>query len=243
MSSRPLLSVENVTSGYVDEIDILEGLTLDVKAGTVTGVIGPNGAGKSTLLKTVFGFLRPRSGKMFFDEKEITHRRPHEMKALGISYMLQELNAFPELTVKDNLLLGGWTIRHDRELVTKRLEEVFDFFPALRTHRHRKANYLSGGELRMLALGREIMTKPRLFLIDEPSEGLAPIVVREVYLFLQRVTEQGMTMLLVDQNIMKAVEVSNYMYLLEMGKVKQRGPKGDFVENIRKIIQESIISR
>jgi len=239
----PMLSLKNITSGYVEEIDILKDASLEVREGVVTGIIGPNGAGKSTLLKTIFGFLHPRTGKILFEGHEIQNYPPYQLKQMGISYMLQEYSTFPQLTVKDNLLLGAWIFRRDRDLVKQRLEEVYEFFPMLAERRAEKATYLSGGFLQMLSIGKEIITKPKLLMIDEPSAGLAPRIVKEIYNLLLRIAEQGTTILLVDQNIMKALEVSDFMYLLEMGQIKQGGPKEDFEQGIREIIRDSLIAK
>jgi branched-chain amino acid transport system ATP-binding protein len=238
-----MLSLVGVTSGYVEEIDILRNVSLEVREGSVTGVIGPNGAGKSTLLKTIFGFLHPRHGQILFEGKPVEHSRSYELKQMGISYMLQEFGTFPNLTVHDNLLLGTWILRHDKKLAKQRLEEVYALFPILSQRKADKATFLSGGALRMLCIGKEIMNRPKLLLLDEPSAGLSPKFVKEVYGQLQKVVEKGTTILLVDQNILKALEVSNYMYLLEMGQVKQGGPKEDFEAGIREIIRNSLISR
>jgi branched-chain amino acid transport system ATP-binding protein len=240
---KGMLSVETITSGYVEEIDILKDVSLEVKQGAITGIIGPNGAGKSTLLKTIFGILHPRRGKILFEGNEIQDYHSFQLKQMGIGYMLQEYSTFPALTVNDNLLLGGWIFRQDRKLLKERLNEVYEFFPELANRRTEKATYLSGGVLRMLCIGKEIMTKPKLLLIDEPSAGLAPTIVKEIYSLLLRIAESGTTILLVDQNIMKAVEVSHFMYLLEMGQIKQGGPKEDFEEGIRRIIRDSLIAR
>jgi ABC-type branched-subunit amino acid transport system ATPase component len=238
-----MLSVEKITAGYLDGINILNDVSLNAKKGMITGVIGPNGAGKSTLLKTVFGFLRPRQGRIRFENEEIQSFDPYRLKRMGISYMPQEFNTFPQLTVRDNLLLGAWTFKKDRNLIRKRLEEVYEFFPLLGERQAAKATYLSGGILRMLSLGKEIMTKPKLFLVDEPSAGIAPVIVKDIYSFLVKIAEQGTTILIVDQNIVKALEISHYMYLFEMGQVKQMGPKKDFAGSIRNIIRESIIDK
>ncbi len=238
-----MLSVEKITSGYVEGIDILRDVSLDVRKGIITGVIGPNGAGKSTLLRTIFGFLHPRRGTIHFEGKQIQSYHPYDLKQMGISYMLQEFSTFPQLSIKDNLLLGAWVFRRDGNLVRRRLEEVYEFFPMLRTRKKEKATYLSGGTLRMLSLGKEIMTKPKLFLVDEPSSGLAPLLVKEIYGFLKKIAEQSTTILIVDQNIMKILEISNYMCLIEMGQVKQTGQKEDFEGSIRKIIRESLINK
>lgn len=238
-----MLKVEQVTSGYVEGIDILTNVSLEINDRIITGMIGPNGAGKSTLLKVIFAFLNPRQGKILFEGQEIQNHRPSQLKWMGMSYVPQGFSIFPQLTVEDNLLLGAWIFRKNRKLLEQRLKEVYEFFPLLRERKKEKATYLSGGFLRMLCIGKEIVTKPKLLLIDEPSEGLAPKIVKEIYNFLLKIKEQGTTIFLVDQNIMKALEVSDYMYLLEMGQIKQKGPKEDFEENIREIIRDSLISR
>lgn len=235
------LSVQGVTSGYVKGIDIVNDVSLEIEEDAITGIIGPNGAGKSTLLKTIFGFLRPSRGRILFDGREIQNLSPFKLKQLGMSYVPQDINTFSRLTVEENLLLGGWTFKGQRKLVKQRLEEIYGFFPVLGAKRAKKATFLSGGELQMLAIGKEVMTTPELLLVDEPSAGLAPMLVSEIYAFLDRIREQGVTIFLVDQNITKAVEVSDYMYLLEMGIIKKQGPKDDFKENIRDIIKDSLI--
>jgi len=236
------LSVREVTSGYVKGIDIIDGVSVDIEEDAITGIIGPNGAGKSTLLKTIFGFLHPSHGTIEFEGRQIEALSPFTLKQLGLSYVPQGKSTFPLLSVEENLMLGAWTFRSDRKRLKQRLEEIYAFFPILDRKRGRKATFLSGGELQMLAIGKEVMTTPKLLLVDEPSEGLAPILVSEIYAFLERVRSQGVTLFLVDQNIIKAVEVSNYMYLLEMGKIKKQGPKESFKENIRDIIRDSLIS-
>ncbi len=242
-SEMSILAVNRITSGYVEEMDILRDVSIEVREGAITGMIGPNGAGKSTLLKTIFGFLPARQGQILFQDNEIQNSPPHLLKKMGISYMLQEYSSFPELTVKDNLLLGAWIIRRDRKLIEQRLEEVYQFFPTLSEKKTEKATYLSGGLLRMLAIGKEMMAKPKLLLIDEPSVGLAPKIVKEIYELLRKIVGLGTTILLVDQNIMKALEVSDYLYLLNMGQIERGGPKKDFEQSIREIIRDSLMSR
>ena len=238
-----MLTLNNITAGYVEGIDILRDVSMEVRNGAITGIIGANGAGKSTILKTVFGFLHPRQGRIVYDGREIQGSRPDQLKEMGISYMLQEYSTFPQLSVEDNLLLGAWTFRRDKKLVSKRLAEIYDVFPVLSERRAEKATYLSGGYLRMLSVGKEIMSKPKLLMIDEPSVGLAPKIVTEIYNLLVYIAQQGTTILIVDQNIMKAMEVSDYMYLLDMGQVSQSGPKGDFEKDIREIIKVSLMAR
>jgi branched-chain amino acid transport system ATP-binding protein len=238
-----MLTLKNITGGYVEGIDILRDVSMEVRKGFITGIIGANGAGKSTILKTIFGFLHPRHGQIVYDGQEIQGLRPDQLKEMGISYMLQEYSTFPQLSVQDNLLLGAWTFRKNRKLVNKRLAEIYDVFPVLSERRAEKATYLSGGYLRMLSVGKEIMSKPKLLMIDEPSVGLAPKIVTEIYDLLMRIAHQGTTILIVDQNIMKAMEVSDYMYLLDMGQVSQSGPKEEFEKDIREIIKVSLMAK
>ena len=235
------LALEHVAAGYVEGIDILSDITLSVEPGTVTGVIGPNGAGKSTLLKTIFGFLHPRRGRVTLDGADIGAREPHEIKRLGLSYVPQGANIFPQLTVEENLLLGGWVIRRDRALVSERLERAYAAFPHLRDRRQRRATGLSGGEAKMLSLAKELLTDPALLLVDEPSAGLAPRIVEQVYARLLEVRAQGVTILLVDQNINKAVQVSDYLYMIERGEVKREGPRRRFADQLRKIVRDALL--
>ena len=204
-----LLEVDQVAAGYVEGIDILAGIGLRVEAGSVTGIIGPNGAGKSTLLKTIFGFLHPREGRIVHDGREIQRAAPHEIKRLGVSYVPQGANVFPQLTVQENLLLGAWVERGDRGRVGQMLERAYATFPRLREKRRHRATSLSGGEAKMLSLAKELVTDPKL--------------------------------LLVDQNITKAVEVSDYLYVIEGGQVRRQGPQADFADHLRELIRDSLL--
>jgi ABC-type branched-subunit amino acid transport system ATPase component len=236
-----LLEVEEVAAGYVDGIDILAGISLRVEAGSVTGIIGPNGAGKSTLLKTIFGFLHPRRGRIRHDGREIQRSAPHEVKRLGISYVPQGTNVFPQLTVEENLQLGAWVDRHDRARVGQMLERAYEAFPRLLEKRRHRATSLSGGEAKMLSLAKELMTAPKLLLVDEPSAGLAPRISHEVYGRLVEARTSGVTILLVDQNITQAVAVSDYLYVIEGGQVRRQGPQSDFAEHLRELIRDSLL--
>ncbi len=237
-----MLYMENITVGYVEGIDILRNVSIEIEKNKITGIIGANGSGKSTLLKTIFGFLHPREGKIVFKDKEIDKSRPYYMKEMGISYMLQEYSTFPELSINDNLLLGAWTFRKDKKRIKKRLSEIYEIFPVLAERKALKAGNLSGGQLRMLSVGKEIMSEPELLLIDEPSVGLQPNIVTEIYDLLIKISKQGTTILIVDQNMLKALEVSDNMYMLDMGQVKQGGPKEDFKDSIRELIRTSLMA-
>jgi ABC-type branched-subunit amino acid transport system ATPase component len=235
------LELEHVAAGYVEGIDILGDITLRVAPGSITGVIGPNGAGKSTLLKTIFGFLHPRRGRIALEGREINTLAPYEVKRLGISYVPQGANIFPQLTVEENLMLGGWVIRRERARVAERLERAYAAFPRLRERRRRRATALSGGEAKMLSLAKELVTDPALILVDEPSAGLAPRIVEQVYGRLLEVRGQGVTILLVDQNINKAVEVSDYLYMIERGGVRREGPRAEFADQLRDLVRDSLL--
>jgi branched-chain amino acid transport system ATP-binding protein len=238
-----MLDVEKITACYVQDIEIIKDVSLEVKKNAITGVIGPNGAGKSTLLKTIFGFLHPLKGKILYEGYEIQNDSPHKLKQMGIGFLLQSFSTFPLLSVHDNLLLGAWTIRKDPHLIEQRLQEIYELFPRLQERKAVSATNLSGGLLKMLSIAKEIITKPRLLLLDEPSVGLAPNVAGEIYHLLLKIARNGTTILVVDQNIMKALEISDFMYLLEMGQVKQSGTKEDFKKDIRKIIRDSLTAQ
>jgi ABC-type branched-subunit amino acid transport system ATPase component len=236
-----LLEVDGVVAGYVSDIDILSGVRLAVQAGSITGVIGPNGAGKSTLLKTVFGFLHPRRGRIAFDGRDIQALPPHAIKRLGIGYVPQGVNIFPQLSVHENLELGAWVFRRDKGRVAGMLERAYAAFPRLGQKRRSRATGLSGGEAKMLSIAKEMVTDPKLLLVDEPSAGLSPKLAEQVYAQLLAAREQGVTIFLVDQNIAKAVEISGYLYMLEMGQVRREGPRQDFAEQLRELIRDSLL--
>jgi len=236
-----LLELHGIVVGYVTEIDILNGVRLEAEGGSITGVIGPNGAGKSTLLKTIFGFLHPRQGRIAFDGREIQAAAPHAIKRLGIGYVPQGTNIFPQLTVHENLQLGAWVFRRDAARVAVMLERAYAAFPRLAQKRRLRATALSGGEAKMLSIAKEMVTDPRLLLVDEPSAGLSPRLSEQVYAQLLAARAQGVTIFLVDQNIAKAVEVSDYLYMLEMGQVRREGPRGDFADQLRDIIRDALL--
>lgn len=236
-----LLELDGVTAGYVDGIDILDDVRLRVEPGTITGVIGPNGAGKSTLLKTIFGFLHPQRGRIVFDGHDIGRHPPHALKRLGVSYVPQGPNVFPQLTVQENLELGAWVFRRDRARVGALLERAYEAFPRLRERRRLRATGLSGGEARMLSVAKELVTDPKLMLVDEPSAGLAPVLSHQLYERLLAARAQGVTILLVDQNIAKCVEVSDYLYLLEVGRVRHEGPRALFADSLRDLIRDALL--
>ena len=236
-----LLELDTVTAGYVDAIDILNELTLRVEPGTITGIIGPNGAGKSTLLKTIFGFLHPHRGRMVFDGGDIGREAPHALKRRGLSYVPQGTNVFPQLTVQENLELGAWVFRRDAARIETLIERAYAAFPRLRERRRLRATGLSGGEAKMLSVAKELVTDPKLLLVDEPSAGLAPVISNQLYDQLLEARARGVTILLVDQNIAKCVEVSDYLYMLEMGRVRHEGSRDVFREHLRELVRDALL--
>jgi ABC-type branched-subunit amino acid transport system ATPase component len=237
-----LLAIDDLHAGYASGVDILQGLSLAVERGSVTVVIGPNGAGKSTLLRTIFGLLKPQRGRIDFAGQEIGGREPAAVKALGIGYVPQEINVFPLLTVEENLRMGGWILRHDRARLAGALDRVYAAFPVLARGRHEAAGALSGGQGRMLSVAREMMTAPTLMLVDEPTAGLAPGLVAQVYDLLHAARQGGSTILLVDQNIEDAVRQADYVYLVDLGRVRAHGPAREFpLERVSALIREALL--
>ncbi|HLG45710.1 MAG TPA: ABC transporter ATP-binding protein [Reyranella sp.] len=237
-----LLSVDDVFAAYQPGVDILQGMSLTVPKGGLVLVIGPNGAGKSTLLKTVFGMLEARGG-IALEGKSIANLASHEIKRLGVSYVPQELNTFPHLTVEENLKVGGWTLRKQPALLKERIARIHEIFPVLAERRHAKAGSLSGGQGRMLSVAREMITEPRLMLVDEPTVGLAPNLAEQVYELLQTARRAiSTTILLVDQNVSDALRHAEDVVMMNLGKVKAAGPVAEFGEaRVRALIQECLL--
>lgn len=238
-----LLEINAITAGYQEGIDILNEISLAVQPGSVTIIIGPNGAGKSTLLKTIYGFLKPRTGSIHFGGQDITPKLPHEIKHLGLSYIPQEFNIFPQLRVEENLLMGAWIFRKDKARVQQQLEYTYEIFPALYKYRKSKANTLSGGQLRMLSIAKEVMTSPSLMLVDEPSSGLSPKIAEEAYEFLMHTRKVlDAAILMVDHNMETALSLADYVYVVDMGRIRVHGPKQEFdLDRIKSIIQECLM--
>jgi ABC-type branched-subunit amino acid transport system ATPase component len=243
MSDAPILAVDGIHAGYQSGIDILQGLSLSAEARKLTLIIGPNGAGKSTLLRTIFGFLHPNSGGITFNGARIDALQPYAVKRQGISYVPQEINIFPHLTVEENLRMGAWTLRQDKARLRRRFERTYETFPALAARRRLRAGDLSGGQGRLLSVAREMMTEPTLMLVDEPTAGLAPNLVDEVYALLDKARQTiGATVVLVDQNVEDALPHADYIYMINLGRIKAEGPPRDFTApRIRELIQECLL--
>ncbi len=217
-----MLKLEGVIAGY-DDVICLRGVSVEVKRGEIVALIGANGAGKSTTLRTISGLLAPRAGRITFEEREIAGLSPDAIVALGLVQVPEGRRVFPELSVEDNLRAGGYLVRR-RAVVRETLEEVFRLFPRLAERRKQFAGSLSGGEQQMLAFGRAMMARPRLLLLDEPSLGLAPLMVSEVMRSIRMFRDRGMTILLVEQNANLALRLADRAYVMEAGAITLAGP-------------------
>jgi branched-chain amino acid transport system ATP-binding protein len=219
-----LLSIENVSVDY-GGVRAVSGLNLRVGQGEVVALIGSNGAGKTTTLRTISGLIRPATGTIKFEDRPVERERPASIVGLGISHVPEGRRIFPRLTVQDNLELGAY--RESSAVMRQRATEVYELFPVLRSRSEQLAATLSGGEQQMLAVGRAVMAGPRLVLLDEPSLGLAPIVVRALFSALKRIRDTGVTILLVEQNARLALSFSDRAYVLERGRVVCSGSSSD----------------
>jgi branched-chain amino acid transport system ATP-binding protein len=215
-----ILQVKNIETLYYGLIKALRGISLDIQEGTISVVLGANGAGKTTTLKTVMGLLedQPDNGTIEFLGKRIDRMDAEDIVNLGIAMVPEGREVFPELSVKENLQMGAY-IRKDRKGIQEDLELVIRYFPILKTRSGQQAGYLSGGEQQMLAIGRALMTRPKLLMLDEPSLGLSPILVREIFGIIQTINKEGTTILLVEQNARMALSIAHFGYVLETGRI------------------------
>ncbi len=234
------MELRAVDVAYHGDIRILQGLSLAVRTGVITGVIGPNGAGKSTALRALYGLLRPVAGDVCIAGKPVTGMPPWEFMRHGVAMVPQSRSLFNELSVEDNLRLACWTFRKDRPRVERALERAYQQFPVLRENRGRLAGAMSGGQQRFLELARALALEPRVVLLDEPTAMVAPKLSAEIYEFIRSLPEQGISVLLVDQNVRQCVRVSDHVYVLELGRNKVDGSVEDFASNqaLRDLIAE-----
>jgi len=217
-----VLSIENVQTFY-GRIHALKGISLSVQRGRIVTLLGANGAGKSTTLKTVSGLIRAAAGKITFMGQDITAAPPHAIVRMGLIHAPEGRRIFKGLTVQENLDLGGFTAGKDQTDKDQRLQYIFDLFPILRERRKQDSALLSGGEQQMLAIGRALMTKPKLLLLDEPSMGLAPFLVQAIMKTIRKLNDEGTTILLVEQNAKVALKLADYGYVLETGRIVVEG--------------------
>ena len=222
------LRIDNLVTKY-GSIAALKGISLQVETGQITTIIGSNGAGKSTLLRTIIGLLRPTSGSIEYFGNHIENKPSDKIVHSGISMCPEGRRVLPRQTVYENLKMGGFP-RNDKEIEND-IEKYFNMFPVLAQRKDQKSGSLSGGEQQMLAISRALMTRPKLLLLDEPSMGLAPLVVQEVFRIIQEVHDSGVTVLLVEQNAKQALKIADYAYILEVGKIVGEGPAKVLLDN------------
>jgi len=222
-----ILEVRDLVTGYTD-LNILHGISIHIESGEIISIIGPNGSGKSTLMKTIFGLLRPRGGAIVFKDHDITGVKPDAVVRLGMSYVPQEKEFFPSLTILENLEMGAF-IRDDD--ISDSLERIYAIFPALKEKRQIRAGSLSGGEQRMVGIGRALMLSPDLLLLDEPSAGLAPVMRNMVFEKIAEINRAGTSILIVEQNARRSLGISDRGYVLETGRNRFEGRGQELLEN------------
>jgi branched-chain amino acid transport system ATP-binding protein len=226
-----MLEARDLYVGYYKDLNILQGVSITAQEGEITTVLGANGVGKSTLLKAIYGFLRPNSGEIFLEGKDIVGTPTHELINQGISYIPQQPGIFRWMSVEENLEMGAWTFKQDKVRIERKLEENYERFPLLKERHKSPAGELSGGMQRMVEVGRTLMTDPKVILVDEPTAGLAKLLAEEIYEMLADLRDRdGMTIILVDQAIRQALKIADYVYVLELGRNKFEGPVEEFTD-------------
>ena len=223
------LSVQGLTTGY-DRINVLHGVSIDVKPGTITCILGANGAGKTTLLRSILGLTPAREGKIIWNDRDLAAEKTHKIIAQGIACIPEGRKVFPRMTVAENLALGAF-LDTDAARVRRNLERVYEIFPRLHERADQLAGTMSGGEQDMVSIGRGLMADPKLLIIDEPSLGLSPLYVKENFNVIKQINEQGLTVLLVEQNARQTLAISHYGYVLSQGRVTAQGTADELRAN------------
>ena len=227
--AEAVLEMRDLSVGYYRDLNILSDLDIVARKGQITTILGANGVGKSTALKAAFGFLAPNKGDILLEGRSILGIPTHEKILSGLAYIPQQPGVFKDMTVEENLELGGWTFRRDKKQVRRKIEANYERFPALRDKRRQVTGELSGGQQRMVEIGRTLMSEPRMLLVDEPTAGLSKMLAEEVYAMLTDLARKdGLTILLVDQEIRHALKIADYVYVLELGRNKFEGPASEF---------------
>ena len=219
------LNVEGVYTAY-DKADVLENVSLRAKSGKITCLLGSNGSGKSTLIRSILGLTPPSRGRIYFGDIELTGLLTHKIVAAGVACVPEGRKVFPKLTVEENLRLGGYQ-ENSNEILNRRVQQVYESFPVLEERKNQVAGTMSGGEQAMISIGRGLMSAPRLLLLDEPSLGLSPVLVKENFDIIQRINHQGITVFLVEQNVHQTLAIADYGYVLSKGKVVAAGTPGE----------------
>ncbi len=228
-TARGVLEIRGMDVGYYKDLNILKDLDITVRERQITTILGANGVGKSTALKAIFGFLKPNAGEITLDGESILDVPTHERILKGLAYIPQQPGVFKDMSVEENLELGGWTFRHDKKQVRDKIEANYERFPILRDKRKQITGELSGGQQRMVEIGRTLMAEPRVLLVDEPTAGLSKMLAKEVYKMLRDLVDvEKLAILLVDQEIRHALAIADYVYVLELGRNKYEGPVSEF---------------
>ncbi len=228
--SKPILEVNGVAAGYVKGLNILQGIDLVVTEGEIVSIIGPNGAGKSTLLKAVMGLIQTSAGRYYLNGLEKTTFSTHRMVEEGVGYVPQVANIFPSLTIQENLEIGGWILKRNTQAA---LVNIYEKFPLLHERKGDRAGNLSGGQRQLLALARALVTSPSILLLDEPSAGLSPVAINDVFKTIKEINESGVSILLVEQNAKRALNFSDRGYVLDQGRNAYQGTGQELLEDPR----------
>jgi branched-chain amino acid transport system ATP-binding protein len=230
-----MLKLESIES-YYGKIQALKGISLEVPEGEIVAILGANGAGKSTTLRTISGLIQPQKGQIYFQEKPIHRAEPHQIVRMGICQVPEGRDIFMGLSLQENLKMGAFT-RNDRQAIQNDLERIFQSFPILKERAKQQAGTLSGGEQQMLAIARGLMSNPKLMLLDEPSLGLAPLLVEEIFLIIREINKEGVTILLVEQNANIALQTAQYGYVMETGTIALHDTAENLIQNdyVRKV--------
>lgn len=229
-----IIRIKNLEAWY-GELQVLRGIDMSINKGDVVAIIGPNGSGKSTTIKCLLGLLNKKKGEIIFKGKRIENMKPHDIVKLGISYVPQGRMIFSSLTVEENLLIGGFTIKN-KKILRERLDYIYKKFPVLEERKNQNASFLSGGQQQMLSIGRALMLDPEVLVLDEPSMGLAPKIIEEVFKKIEEINKEGKTIIIIEQNVHLALEIATNVYVLITGKAKLSG-RGHKLEG-EKIIKE-----
>ncbi len=222
------LNIQNLYVGYYADLNILQGVNLKIQRSKITAILGANGVGKSTLLKAIYGFLKPNAGQVLLEGENVVGTPTYQLIDLGLAYIPQHPGIFRWMTIEENLEMGAYTFRRDRTRINRKKEEIYERFPVLKERRKSLAGKLSGGQQRMIEVGRTLMTDPKVMLVDEPTAGLAKLLSEDVYAMLIGLRDSGITILLVDQEIRQALKIADYVYVLELGRNKYEGAVDQF---------------
>jgi len=229
MSEKDIvLQMKDLYVGYYSDLNILQNLNIGLEKGKITTILGANGVGKSTTLKAIYGFLKPNDGDILLNGESIINVPTHERISLGLAYIPQQPGVFRHMSVEENLVVGAWTFQKDKKRIKRKIEENYERFPILRDKRKQKTGELSGGQQRMVEIGRTLMTDPQVILVDEPTAGLSKMLSQDVYKMLTDLRDEGLTIMLVDQEIRQALKIADHVYVLELGRNKYEGPASDF---------------